>query len=302
MTTIDFNKVLQEAKSASMEALPIGEYNVEVTKCDAVTSGNGKPMLKCTMKVIDGPHQNRGVFNNFVLSLENATALSIFLRQMKSFGLDENFFAQLGTAGTLDPVAGALVGRRARLKLGHRVWQGENRNEVQAVMPYTGAPGAGGVPGPMPGMMPVSGAMPLPAQAPAPAPSPAPAPAAQLPSPAAVPPAAPVAPQAPAPVVQAPPAPLAPPAPTAFTAAAAAEVAQVAVETTQHIQSFDPGSTAATVTATVADQVGANGAGYPYGGQVAQPPVPTAAETAPPAYLPQPDAQASVPVPPESPI
>lgn len=145
MTTINFGQVLQDAKSASFEALPIGDYDVEVTKAEAVTSSNGRPMIKTTFKVIVGPHTNRQVMNNFVLSVDSPVALSIFFRHMKCFGLDDQFFAALGAAGTLDPAANAMVGRRVRLTLGHREWQGETRNEVNQVKPYTGAPsGLGG--------------------------------------------------------------------------------------------------------------------------------------------------------------
>lgn len=140
MTTVNFAKALQDAKSASFEALPIGSYEVEVESSTATRSSTDKPMLKVTMRVLDGPYARRPVINNFVMSLENPTALAIFFRHMKCFGLDENFFTQLGAVGSLEPVAQALVGRRAKLQLGHRQWQGETRNEVVGISPYTGAP------------------------------------------------------------------------------------------------------------------------------------------------------------------
>lgn len=186
MTTVNFNQVLQDAKSASFEALPNGDYDVEVEKADSVIAGSGRPMIKATFKVIVGPHTNRKVINNFVLVVDNPTALSIFFRNMKCFGLTEDFFASLGAAGTLDPVAQAMVGRRVRLQLGQREWNGEMRNEVKGVKPYTGAPSAlGGATGPsagpsltgVPSPGPAAyGATPSPAPAPAPMHTPAPAP------------------------------------------------------------------------------------------------------------------------------
>lgn len=140
MTTIDFSRAIQEAKSASFEALPAGDYDVEVTEANATRSSNGKPMIKVRLKVLSGPYQNRSIINNFVFSVENAMALSIFFRHMKCFGLDEAFFGSLGAAGSLEPVAGALNGRRARVTLGIRQWNGEDRNEVTQIKPYTGAP------------------------------------------------------------------------------------------------------------------------------------------------------------------
>jgi hypothetical protein len=160
VTTVNFTQVLKDAKSASFEALPVGDYDVEVEKADSVTSSNGRPMIKVTFKVIVGPHTNRKIINNYVLVVDNPTALAIFFRNMKALGLGDEFFASLGASGTLDPVAQALVGRRARLKLGQRQWNGEMRNEVTQTMPFTGAPGGmGGVPSP--GAGPVAGPGPI---------------------------------------------------------------------------------------------------------------------------------------------
>lgn len=150
MVTVDFGKALKDAKSASFEALPIGDYDVEVAKADSVRASSGKPMIKVQMKVLAGPYQERQVFNNFVLSLENPQAMAIWFRHMRSFGLTDEFFAALGGNGSMEAVASALVTRRARLTLAHREWQGETRNEVTAVKPYTGAPGLPGPTGPTP--------------------------------------------------------------------------------------------------------------------------------------------------------
>lgn len=191
MSTIDFTRALQDAKGASFEALPVGDYDVEVAKSEAVTSSNGKPMIKVTMKVVSGPYEKRPIMNQFVMSVENPTALNIFFRHMRAFGLDDAFFASLGSTGSLEPVAHALLNRRARLTLGHREWQGETRNEVKAVKPYTGAPPVTPPPGPTTGPGPVAGPTapgPLP---PASASAPLSAPA-QPTTPPAAPPAPPV--------------------------------------------------------------------------------------------------------------
>lgn len=180
MTTVNFTQVLKDAKTASFEALPVGSYDVEVEKADSVTSSNGRPMIKVQFKVIVGPHTNRKIINNYVLVVDNPTALAIFFRNMKALGLTDEFFASLGASGTLDPVAQSLVGRRARLKLKQREWNGEMRNEVEQTMPFTGAPGGmGGVtPGPSAG----PGAGPMPSMVGTPGPAPAPGPIAQIPA------------------------------------------------------------------------------------------------------------------------
>jgi hypothetical protein len=144
VVTIDFNRAIQDAKSASFEALPAGDYDVEVAEATGTRSSNGKPMIKTLMKVLSGGYTGRQVWNNFVLSMENPQAMAIFFRHMKCFKLDENFFASLGANGSMDAVATALVGRRARLTLGIREWNGENRNEVKQIKPFTGAPASAG--------------------------------------------------------------------------------------------------------------------------------------------------------------
>lgn len=216
MTTINFNQAIQDAKSVSFEALPIGDYDIRVIESTATTASSGKPMIKVKMEVITGPYAPRKVFNQFVLSLENPNAVSIFFRHMRAFGLDEQFFAALGPEGSLDPVAAALLGRQATVKLGHREWQGENRNNCEGFKPFTG-PSAVGVPG-----MPVNPgvpAMPPPPtapQMPQVPPMPATAPLAPAYQPVAAQPAQPAAPATPAqpvPVYAPPPPPATPPAP-----------------------------------------------------------------------------------------
>lgn len=304
MTTIDFSKALADAKSASFEAMPNGDYNIEVVKAEAVAASTGRPMIKCKMKVIDGGFMNRPVMTQFVLSIDNPNALAMFFRNMKAFGLDENFFAQMGAGGQLDPVAGALVGRRAQVTLGTRKWQGEDRNEVTGIKPYTGAPGtvvgAPGGPGPIAGIptqvmqqaaQNFNPATQLPnqqmPQMPPQAPSMMSAPAAQMPPQPSQPVVPPVAPQV------------------------AQVQAQQAAEVAQQIAQADPGSTAATVSDLIAQQAAQSAALIERQSNH----VPTAADTAPPAYIPQPptaepqqvtqyvDSSAqSVPTPPASPI
>ena len=147
ISTFDFNTLLQQAKTASYDALPDNDYDAECIEATATTASTGKPMLKCKFRVTTGPHAKRQFFNQFVLSLDNPQALAMFFRHMKAFGLDENYFTTLG-GGSLAPVAQVLVGRQARFTLGHREWQGENRNDVKAVKPIPGnmVQPAGGLP------------------------------------------------------------------------------------------------------------------------------------------------------------
>lgn len=216
MTTINFNQAIQDAKSVSFEALPIGEYRIRIIESSATTSQSGKPMIKVKMEVTEGPYAPRKVFNQFTLTLENPNAVSIFFRHMKAFGLDEQFFAALGSQNSLDPVASAMMGREAYVKLGHREWQNEMRNNCEGFRPATGAPAVGvpGMPG-MPGMAANSGvpAMPPPPmapQVPQMPPVPAAAPPAQVYQPVVAQPAQPAVPAQPV-QIYAPAPPAAPP-------------------------------------------------------------------------------------------
>jgi hypothetical protein len=158
----DWGQLVATAKAATFEALPNGDYQVECVSADATHSSTGKPMIKVKFKVTEGPHANRTILSQLTLSPDNETALSIFFRQMKAFGLGEDFFARV-PAGQLGPVASAMVGRRVTVKLTQREWQGEMRNNVAAIMPPLNAAPAGGMPNQMPptGVMGPMGGMPM---------------------------------------------------------------------------------------------------------------------------------------------
>lgn len=199
MTTYDFSKLLQDAKAGG--AWPLGDYDFEVvdTMVKASSNGSGNEMIVAKLRCLVGPYANKSITNNFVLSADNPNALNIFFRHMTAFGLDERFFAQIGS-GDLTPVAAALKGRRARITIGHRQWNGAMQNDIKAINPLIEGmgntlPGAvAGVPPMPPGVVPPAGAM-LPPMTvpPAPAPTPAPAPA-PVPAPPPPPPPAPVPP------------------------------------------------------------------------------------------------------------
>lgn len=128
---------LQEQAAIAFSALPAGEYGVVVTEATAVESKNGKPMIKVKLRVQDGAHAGRVVFNNFVVSTDNPTALGFFFRNMKAFGLDATYFA--GNP-TMPEIADRLLGIPVIVTLGVRTYQGEEQNEVKTIRPSTGGP------------------------------------------------------------------------------------------------------------------------------------------------------------------
>jgi hypothetical protein len=215
MTVYDFSKLLKDAKAGG--AWPLGDYDFEVvdTLVKTSSSGSGNEMVTAKLRCLIGPYANKHITHNFVLTADNPTALNIFFRNMAAFGLDENFFAQIGN-GDLNPAAQALKGRRARVTIGHRVWNGANQNDIKAINPITdgmsnvlpGAqPSAGTLPATAPPPPPPAQTAPAQATAPSTPPPPPPPPPAPTPAQPQVPPQTPPPPPPPSPTAPTPPPP-----------------------------------------------------------------------------------------------
>lgn len=132
MANINWQDLQKAAGDAAFTPVPIGVYDVFVDTAEATQSSTGKDMIKVTFKVQNGPHEGRGIFNQFVISPDSANALAFFFRHMAALGLDEAFFA---ANPPLDTVAATLVGRTCRVKIDIREYQGQDRNEVKQVLP-----------------------------------------------------------------------------------------------------------------------------------------------------------------------
>lgn len=199
-TSFNWEDLLGVAAEAGFTVLPVGEYHVVVDSAEAAKTQNGKDQIKAKFKVASGPYQGKGpIFNNFVISPENANAMSFFFQHLAVFGITDEYLKQ--NRPTVAQIAGFLVGRQCNVIISHRDWQGQTRMQVDKITKVNpnGVPAAPTVP-----TAPV--AAPAPSPAPAAPVAPAPAPAAP---PVAAPPAAPAAPAAPS--VPAPPAAPAPP-------------------------------------------------------------------------------------------
>ena len=170
MTELDWGALQKEAATAGI--LPDGEYPAIVTSSQATNSSTGKPMIKVKFRITDGPHKDKPIWTQFVISAESAVALRIFFQHMAAMGLDTGFFAQ--NPG-IDVVAKNLENRGCILKLGSREWQGVDRNEVKGISPLaTGGPLPPGlvvgapVVGPSPMTPPAPTTAPVPATPPVP--------------------------------------------------------------------------------------------------------------------------------------
>jgi hypothetical protein len=136
MPSFDFAKLLQDAKSGN--AWPDDTYDFEVAQAAYITAGTGTPGVEVKLRCLLGTYANKTVKNTFYMSVDNPAALNIFFRHMRGFGLDDGFFNSLGDTD-LSPVAQALMGKRARVKLGHRDSpQYGTQNTIVSVDPMVG--------------------------------------------------------------------------------------------------------------------------------------------------------------------
>ena len=164
MSEIDWSALQKEAASAGV--LPDGSYDVIITEATSSPSSTGKPMIKVKFRVTAGPHKDKPIWNQFVVSPESPIALRIFFSHMAALGLDSSFFA---SQPSMDVVAKNLVNRAATIELGTRQWQGQDRNEVKSIS--TSAAGGPVAPGVVTGP-PVPGASPMTPPAPMATPAP----------------------------------------------------------------------------------------------------------------------------------
>jgi hypothetical protein len=119
--------------AASVKPIPDGDYNALIVEAEAVSSSNGKPMVKTKFRIVDGPQKDKKVSTQFVISAESAVALKIFFQHMAALGLNADFFA--GNP-SMDAVARAMVNRGCQVTIGTRPWQGVDRNEIKNIRPF----------------------------------------------------------------------------------------------------------------------------------------------------------------------
>ena len=63
----DFSEA-EEKKAGNFDPVPDGKYVVEVDRAEVTTSKSGAPMLKWTLRILQGPHDNRMLWRNNMLS------------------------------------------------------------------------------------------------------------------------------------------------------------------------------------------------------------------------------------------
>lgn len=163
MASFSWGDLQQAADDAGFGIIPAGEYEAVVKTAEHKKTGTGKDKIAVRFSVTGGPAAGKSVFNDFVISPDNGTALGFFFRHMKALGLGPDYFA---TNPDLGKVAGDLVGRNCVVVVGIRQWNEEDRNEIKGIKPSTGAAApltAGGAgPQPMAAPQPQPAAQPMP--------------------------------------------------------------------------------------------------------------------------------------------
>lgn len=86
-------KAAEAPNAGNFEPLPPGKYQVKVEAAEHKTTTTNKDMFVLTLVVTQGQHEGRKLWQNIVISPENATALSIAFRHFAALGADANFFA-----------------------------------------------------------------------------------------------------------------------------------------------------------------------------------------------------------------
>jgi hypothetical protein len=140
MAEFTFGNLIESAAEAGYgpdEILTPGTYEADVVLANAKRSSSGKAGWGVKFKVVGGPHDGAGVWNNFYLSPESPAALSIFFRDLASLGVTSEFLNGLNPENDTDceKIAEAIsdAGRAVKIKVKTGEWNGEAKNEVDRI-------------------------------------------------------------------------------------------------------------------------------------------------------------------------
>lgn len=143
MAGLDFKSLLGTAAEApDFSPLAPNKYTANVTGCTVKDTMTGKKMWNIEFTVAEGPSQGRKAWTNQVLSPENATALSIFFRQMAAMGLDNDYFA---TEPSPEEIAAKLIATGAAVIIEVVTRKDDaTRNDIKNIFPVAGGSPVGG--------------------------------------------------------------------------------------------------------------------------------------------------------------
>lgn len=124
--------------------IPKDTYHVKVVKAEVgkTAGADGKSVkqkITVQFKVMSGPHANTVLFNDFVVSPENPKALGYFFKDMVTLGFSDDYFA---TNPPLTRLAAEMVDREVMAVVGIRVWNEQEKNNIDRIRPMNGAANA----------------------------------------------------------------------------------------------------------------------------------------------------------------
>ena len=127
MPRVDFSGVRE------FTPIPEGTYEATLSgsKVVAEAKTSKQPFVELTFTVAEGEHAGRKMFRNFSLQPQ---ALWAFKQAVVRLGADPDSFSGELEFEDLEMLLGDLVGSPCRIAVGTREFQGQTRNEVQAVL------------------------------------------------------------------------------------------------------------------------------------------------------------------------
>jgi hypothetical protein len=139
MGTVNYGDLVgQAAEVQDYAPLPPGPYTVQVESAEVKQTKTGKVMYALTLKVVEGEHAGRKVWNNLVVSPESPQALGFFFRDMAALGADRAFFQ--GNPSEPD-VCARIINARAVARVDLQK-NDPTRNEVKSLSAATGGEAA----------------------------------------------------------------------------------------------------------------------------------------------------------------
>lgn len=139
---VDFSSLRKEAQSSEPPAP--GSYTVQCMDADLATTSTGKDMIKCRYRVIGGPEDGKGIWDNFVLSTGNPTALDIFFRHIEAHGVNLDNYST--SQDDLIAIANRMVGAKVNVRIDHREFEGRVLPDIKSLTAVADArkrPGGG---------------------------------------------------------------------------------------------------------------------------------------------------------------
>lgn len=118
----DIKAVEENGGNGDFDEVPLGTYEVKITKLELKASKKGDPMVTCWMKILAGDHKGQLLFMNQVITRDfQFHIVNKFLRSLAS-GIDVQFDSYNQYGHLLMDIAEAIDGKKE-----YAVVYGENK-------------------------------------------------------------------------------------------------------------------------------------------------------------------------------